>query len=97
MDVRCHVWGIYDHEHEVIMDCEALKEAATSLATHENLLFRCHLFGYSGIIIKSPEGDFVREKITKNEVIIFKRDIYVYHYLVVSLFFFSSFISMYPK
>ena len=33
--------GIYDHEHEVFMECEALKEAANSLATHDNLL----LFG----------------------------------------------------
>ena len=30
--------GIYDHEHEVFMECEALKEAANSLATHDNLL-----------------------------------------------------------
>ena len=30
--------GIYYHEHEVFMECEALKEVATSLATHDNLL-----------------------------------------------------------
>ena len=29
--------GIYDHE--VFMECEALKEAANSLATHDNLLY----------------------------------------------------------
>ena len=34
--------GIYDHEHVVFMECEALKEASNSLATHDNLL----LFGY---------------------------------------------------
>ena len=33
--------GIYCHEHEVFMEVEALKEAANSLATHDNLL----LFG----------------------------------------------------
>ena len=33
-----HSGGIYDHEHEVFMECEALTEAANSLATHNNLL-----------------------------------------------------------
>ena len=31
--------GIYDHEHEVFMECKALKEAANSLATYDNLLY----------------------------------------------------------
>ena len=29
--------GIYYHEHEVSMECEALKEVATSLSTQNNL------------------------------------------------------------
>ena len=28
---------IHDHEHEVFIECEALKEAVNSLATHDNL------------------------------------------------------------
>ena len=34
-----YVRGIYDHEQEVFMECEALKEAANSIATHDNLLY----------------------------------------------------------
>ena len=31
--------GIYYHEHEVSIDCRALKEAATSLSTRDNLQY----------------------------------------------------------
>ena len=31
--------GIYYHEHKVSMECKALKEAATSVSTHNNLLY----------------------------------------------------------
>ena len=31
--------GIYDHQHKVFMEVEAFKEAATSLSTHDNLLY----------------------------------------------------------
>ena len=27
------------HEHKVFMECKALKEAKTSLSTHDNLLY----------------------------------------------------------
>jgi len=30
---------MYYHEHEVSMKCEALKVAATSLLTHDNLIY----------------------------------------------------------
>ena len=39
--LQCIRRGMYDHEHEVFMECEALEEAGNSLATHDNLL----LFG----------------------------------------------------
>ena len=38
VEVLVTKWGIYDHEHEVFMECEALEEVAISLATHDNLL-----------------------------------------------------------
>ena len=31
--------GIYNHDNKVFMECKALKEAATSLSTHDNLLY----------------------------------------------------------
>ena len=30
--------GIYDHEYEVFMECEALKEVVNSHATHDKLM-----------------------------------------------------------
>ena len=40
--LQCIRRGIYDHEHEVFMECEALEEAANSLATYDYLLsFGC--------------------------------------------------------
>ena len=41
LDLRCisiPVRGIYDHEHEVFVECEALDGVANSLANHDNLL-----------------------------------------------------------
>ena len=35
---RTVIRGIYDHENEVFMECEALEEVANSLVTHDNLL-----------------------------------------------------------
>ena len=29
---------LYDHEHEVLLDCEALKEVANNFTTHDNPL-----------------------------------------------------------
>ena len=29
-----------DHEHEVFIECEELKEVANSLATHDSLLYK---------------------------------------------------------
>ena len=31
-------WGIYDQEHEVVTECEALKETVTSLSSHDDHL-----------------------------------------------------------
>ena len=34
-----NMFGFYYQEHKVFMECKALKEAANSIATHDNLLY----------------------------------------------------------